>query len=179
MKIGKPYTITESEKNRIRGLHLGLKSIIQEQTVCEECGGVHEGACGGDMYEGTGMMCETCGKVHEGACGGMYEDELDEEMLTDLNGGTYEIAEMTPGLPKGWKMGEVSETNVPDGWKMVSKTDIQEQKYMEDIYDVWFGNETDDVISEERQTIYQLPKRFGNKRLTETALINMINNIIK
>ena len=43
MKIGKPYTITESEKNRIRGLHLGLKSIIQEQTVCEECGGVHEG----------------------------------------------------------------------------------------------------------------------------------------
>ena len=156
MKIGKPYTIIETQKNRIRGLHLGLKSIIQEQTVCEECGG-----------------------VHEGACGGMYEDELDEEMLTDLNGGTYEIAEMTPGLPKGWKMGEVSETNVPDGWKMVSKTDIQEQKYMEDIYDVWFGNETDDVISEERQTIYQLPKRFGNKRLTETALINMINNIIK
>ena len=32
--------------------------------------------------EEAGMMCETCGKVHEGACGGTYEtQELDEQQL--------------------------------------------------------------------------------------------------
>lgn len=142
MKIRKPYTITESEKNRIRGLHTTtLQKLINEQAVCESCGKVHENKHG---------------------CGVAYEEELGEEMLTDLNGGTYEVAE----------------TNLPDGWRMMTKEDLQEERYMGDMYDVWFGNEKDDVILEQQETMYELPKRFGNKRLTESALINMINNII-
>tara|TARA_R100001377_G_scaffold77321_1_gene54560 strand:+ start:2289 stop:2873 length:585 start_codon:yes stop_codon:yes gene_type:complete len=193
MKIRKPYTITEGEKSRIMGLHKTAKNILTEDSGYEEDMNYesnkshddkelydlsHDGSSQThidnlkadmsyddihddyDMEEG--MMCETCGKVHEGACGGTYEGELDEEMLTDLNGGTYEVAE----------------TSMPEGWKMVTKDDIQEQKNMDDVYEVWFGNESDELITEDNQTMYELPKRFGNKRLTETALVNMINNII-
>ena len=28
-------------------------------------------------------------------------------------------------------------------------------------------------------TVYELPKRFGNKRLTESQLIDMVNTIVK
>ena len=53
MRIKKTYTVTESEKNRIRGLHNNVKNLLREGTgeICEDCGKVHEGACGGETYE--------------------------------------------------------------------------------------------------------------------------------
>lgn len=174
MKIKKPYTITESEKTRIMGLH--SKRVLNEE---------------------AGMMCETCGKVHEGACGGTYEteeleeisdwandyedvdddwkSEMDEEELTNLNGGTYHVAE------------EVVPGGLPNGWKMRTQQDLEEEEVMSDLYEVWLGHEETELVSEgvqninrrpKKEQIYELPGRFGNRRMTESELVNMVNAIV-
>jgi len=205
MKIKKPYTITESEKNRIIGLH--SKRVLNEE---------------------MGMMCETCGKVHEGACGGTYEteeleeisdwandyddgdddwrEEMGEEMLTDLNGGTYEVAEgrgmVEPtlirgggGPPSGITPGNTAGgipmstiPGLPKGWKVVTQQEIEEEETMSDLYEVWLGHEETELVSEgaqninrrpKKEQIYELPRRFGNRRMTESELVNMVNAIVK
>ena len=250
MNLRTKYTVTESEKNRIRGLHNKAKNLLREDSgyqegeMCEECGGVHEGACGGDMYEGMGMMCETCGKVHEGACGGgMYEDE-DVEAYAELQsdnfdelyekegdeakggknrtkgpvqterdgrvtnpkdqpscaafigggGGCYYchgVFQSTPCEEKfdpqdffnEGKKREMGETALPQGWTMKTATELEDESMMDDIYEVWSGKEDRDSLLNEmrpkKEIVYQLPRRFGSKRLTESQLINMINTITK
>ena len=128
MNIKKPYTISESEKNRIMGLH--SKMVLNEE---------------------SGMMCETCGKVHEGACGGTYEteeleeisawandyedgtddwkEEMGEEMLTDLNGGTYHVAEggmVEPTLVRG---DEITLLVLVESSEVLDLTEFQHQLY--------------------------------------------------
>jgi len=73
---------------------------------------------------------------------------------------------------------------LPKGWRMVSPEELDEENAMDDLYEVWLGHEDNIVLEDNtpytiKEKIYELPARFGNKRLTETEMINMINSIIK
>ena len=59
-------------------------------------------------------------------------------------------------------------------WELGKNSDLEEITYMNELYDVTLGHE--DVPTE---LMYELPKRFGNKRLTESQLIDMVNSIVK
>ena len=61
------------------------------------------------------------------------------------------------------------------GGDMKRKADLEEIKYMNELYDITLGHE-DKVLEE---VTYELPKSFGNKRLTESRLIDMVNSIVK
>ena len=76
---------------------------------------------------------------------------------------------------------------LPKGWKMLSKQEIDEEESMSDVYEVWLGHEETELVSEgitnitrrpKKEQIYELPKRFGNKRMTESELIGMVNAIV-
>ena len=222
MKINKPYTISESEKNRIRGLHT---KVLREDSGREESS--HYGKdMGHDDKELYDLKHDDASHVHIddleddihydhdhdlgagkdeleeiSAWANDYEDvdddweeEMGEEMLTDLNGSTYHVAEEkgkvdtvifeptggppglgggVPGTPGGGVPASTNPgVNLPKGWKMATPEEIEEEEYMSDLYEVWLGDE-------ETEVIYELPSRFGNKRLTETELVNMINTIIE
>mgnify|MGYP003635307101 CR=1 FL=1 len=73
---------------------------------------------------------------------------------------------------------------LPKGWKMISPEELDEENVMDDLYEVWLGHEDNIVLEDNtpymvKEKIYELPARFGNKRLTEIEMINMINSIIK
>ena len=78
---------------------------------------------------------------------------------------------------------EMGEMVIPQGWTMKSPTELEEEAMMDDIYEVWSGQEDRDALIREmnmtKETVYELPARFGKKRLTESQLINMINTITK
>ena len=81
---------------------------------------------------------------------------------------------------------ELGETSLPTGWTMKTLEEINEEGTMDDLYEVWSGHEDDQALRESmrddgtiKESIYQLPARFGNKRLTESQLIHMIKTIIK
>tara|TARA_R110001592_G_scaffold44569_1_gene143197 strand:- start:1654 stop:2307 length:654 start_codon:yes stop_codon:yes gene_type:complete len=209
-KMKTKYIISEDEKNRILGLHNDAKKILIEGY--------------GEVSEG-GMMCEDCGKVHEGSCGGMYEDEDMYEDMEEMDeadillrpdwfpkppkvphgeGGMKVAGGDGPcpcGINSGHPVGsmshdccgdgrmskgkktEMGETALPQGWTMKTATELEDESMMDEIYEVWSGQEDkQSLLNEMRQqkeTVYQLPARFGNKRLTESQLINMISNITK
>ena len=77
----------------------------------------------------------------------------------------------------------MGEMVIPQGWTMKSPTELEEEAMMDDIYEVWSGQEDRDALIREmnmtKETVYELPARFGKKRLTESRLINMINTITK
>jgi|TARA_R110002020_G_scaffold1110_1_gene5478 hypothetical protein len=234
MKIRKPYTISENEKNRIRGLH---SKLLKEDSGHDEAMnyGRDEGADDRRLYDlkhdgGSQSHIDKLeddmhyDHIHDdydmeeeleeiSAWANDYEDgdddwkeEMGEEMLTDLNGSTYEVTEgenakvdvvvmpdNTPlgpgginppfpagGIPASTKPGG----NLPKGWRMSTPQELEEEKYMSDLYEVWLGHEETELISEGigrplKELVYELPSRFGNKRLTEGELVNMINTIIK
>ena len=154
MNIRKPYTITESEKNRIRGLHANLKNVINEY----------------------------------------YDDRTWEDQIKDLSKGLpdnpFGKKTDTPS-EEDWEKGdrrymEMGETALPTGWTMKTLEEVEEEGYMDDLYEVWSGQEDREALIESindngtsGEMVYELPGRFGNKRLTESQLINMINTIIK
>ena len=232
MKINKPYTISESEKNRIRGLHT---KVLREDSGREESS--HYGKdMGHDDKELYDLKHDDASHVHiddleddihydhdhdlgDGkdeleeisVWANDYEDvdddwreEMGEEMLTDLNGGTYEVAEEReqgmveptlirggggppgggPIVPPTTSTGINASTipgGLPKGWKMVTSQEIEEEDYMSDLYEVWLGDEETELVSEgipNKEQIYELPSRFGNKRMTETELVKMINTIV-
>ena len=81
---------------------------------------------------------------------------------------------------------ELGETSLPTGWTMKTLEELDEEGTMDDLYEVWSGHEDDQSLRESmtdngtiKESIYQLPARFGNKRLTEAQLIHMIKSIIK
>jgi len=233
MKIRKPYTISESEKNRIRGLH---SNLLKEDSGHDEAMnyGRDEGADdrrlydlkhdGGsqshidkleddmhydhihddyDMEEELEEISDWANDYEDGDDD--WKEEMGEEMLTDLNGGTYEVAEergmveptlIRGGGPPGLGGGVPGTTadgipastkpggNLPKGWRMSTPQELEEEGYMSDLYEVWLGHEETELISEGNgrpltELVYELPSRFGNKRLTEGELVNMINTIIK
>ena len=78
------------------------------------------------------------------------------------------------------------ETALPTGWTMRTKEEIEEENIMDDLYEVWSGHEDDKALRESmmddgtiKEQWYELPLRFGNKRLTESQLLRMIDTIIK
>ena len=192
MKIRKPYTISESEKNRIRGLH---GKLLKEDSGHDEAMnyGRDEGHDDKELYDlkhhgGSKRHIDNLeddmhfDHIHDdydmeeeikeiavwGEDNEDWKEEMGEEVLTDLNGNTYEVAE----------------TAIPQGWRKGTPQDIAEEEYMSDLYEVWLGHEETEVISEGigrpvKELVYELPSRFGNKRLTESELVNMINTIIK
>ena len=234
-------TISESEKNRILGLHNNYKNILNEESGHEEA--MHYGSDEGhddkeldalkshmdsleddmnydhihddyDMEEGMmGMMCEKCGGVHEGTCGGV---DKDKEIYESFFGNLHESPYCAGGCPDGhtctWtgcepnnsmrdnfngrksevigvdsniknQRKEMGEMKVPEGWTMKSPEELEEEAMMGDVYEVWSGQEDRDALIREmnmtKETVYELPARFGKKRLTESQLINMINTITK
>ena len=210
MNIRKPYTITESEKNRIRGLHTNLKNVINEY---------YDDRTWEDQIKDLSKGIPTPDNPFGGTSseGGSEEDlekgdrryvEMGEEMLTDLNGGTYEVAEErgkvdsvifeptagppglgggVPGTPGGGTPASTNPGgNLPKGWTMKTPEELQEEAGMDDIYEIWSGQEDTDSLRESMrdtgtsgEMVYELPRRFGKKRLTESQLISMINTIIK
>ena len=70
---------------------------------------------------------------------------------------------------------------------MLNAQEIGEEESMSDLYEVWLGHEETQLFSEgisnitrrpNKEQIYELPKRFGNKRMTESELVNMVNTIL-
>ena len=63
---------------------------------------------------------------------------------------------------------------VPEGWTMKSPEELEEEAMMGDVYEVWSGQEDRDALIREmnmtKETVYELPARFGKKRLTESQL---------
>jgi len=91
----------------------------------------------------------------------------------------------TTGGKKG-RTKEMRETTLPTGWTMRTKEEIEEENIMDDLYEVWSGHEDDKALRESmmddgtiKEQWYELPLRFGNKRLTESQLLRMIDTIIK
>jgi len=83
-------------------------------------------------------------------------------------------------------------TQIAEGKKLFRETakaneryrnsDLEEIRYMNELYDVTLGHEDipNPLEGDTRtESIYELPKRFGNKRLTESQLIDMVNSIVK
>jgi hypothetical protein len=171
MNIRKPYTISESEKNRIRGLHSNFKNIINEQYSDEELNELKlagEGdCCGGGLHCAHGCCdCECC-----------EYDQKPDFMTIPPNGGSDERIDREV---------EMGETALPTGWTMKTPEELQEEAGMDDIYEIWSGQEDSDSLRESMrdtgtsgEMVYELPRRFGKKRLTESQLISMINTIIK
>ena len=65
---------------------------------------------------------------------------------------------------------------------MKTPEELQEEAGMDDIYEIWSGQEDTDSLRESMrdtgtsgEMVYELPRRFGKKRLTESQLISMIN----
>ena len=65
--------------------------------------------------------------------------------------------------------------NKPKNDKRSIKDDLEEIRYMNELYDVTLGHEDKELV----EVTYELPKSFGNKRLTESRLIDMVNSIVK
>tara|TARA_Y100000034_G_scaffold127967_1_gene181740 strand:- start:117 stop:1199 length:1083 start_codon:yes stop_codon:yes gene_type:complete len=98
-----------------------------------------------------------------------------------------------PDIPKDREVGmfrggespaQLGEGKLPKGWKMVTPAELDEEDMMDDLYEVWLGHENKIGMVQEtpnlrKPRIFELPTRFGNKRLTEIELVNMINTIIK
>jgi hypothetical protein len=164
MNIRKPYTITESEKNRIRGLHTNLKNIITESSELNEGPYCPDGCPENHTCTWTG--CEPNWSIDDFMSSGKVDDK-------------------PSGDRRAGKM-EMGETALPTGWTMKTLEEVEEEGYMDDLYEVWSGQEDRDSLSESindngtsGEMVYELPGRFGNKRLTESQLIDMINTIIK
>ena len=66
---------------------------------------------------------------------------------------------------------------------MKTITEIEEERSMDELYEIWSGKEDRDSLlkemNEPKEKVYELPARFGHKRLTESQLINMIKTITK
>jgi len=86
-------------------------------------------------------------------------------------------------MPKG--PGDIkpgSEGYGPQSEGVSRNADLEEIRYMNELYDITLGHEDIPNPLEGRvmvETTYELPKRFGNKRLTESQLIDMVNSIVK
>ena len=89
---------------------------------------------------------------------------------------------IVPPNPAGGGTQSTIPGGLPKGWVMKTPEELDEENAMDDLYEVWLGHE-DNVVLEApytiKEKIYELPARFGNKRLTETEMVNMINSIIK
>jgi len=247
MKIKKPYIVTESEKERIRGLHNNVKNLLREDSSEDE-----SYRYGKDMGHDDKELYDL---KHDGG-GHIHVDDLEDDIHYDdeHDWGTdedYELEESlyddarrefpnhpwedkvelneAPYCPGGcpeecdcvhsgkfgscdcglsdWdnafsggrkaepsdggdreqsnKM-EMGETALPTGWTMRTQEEIEEENIMDDLYEVWSGHEDDKALRESmvddgtiEEQWYELPLRFGNKRLTESQLLRMIDTIIK
>ena len=123
-------------------------------------------SCSGFIIGGGGGGCCYCHGVFQSCpCGPVFDVE-------DMFG-------------EG-KKSEMRETALPTGWTMRTKEEIEEENIMDDLYEVWSGHEDDKALRESmmddgtiKEQWYELPLRFGNKRLTESQLLRMIDTIIK
>lgn len=237
MRLRKPYTISESEKERIRGLHNNVKKMLTEDSAEEESYNYgkdmgHDDKELYDLKKGDGSHTHIddleddihYDREHDW---GVHESELEEAEESDQcacppnhiglkhdpihgchgsgcrpiggwnpgdDGGKISDDEGYGGEPSA-KMGPIKhfttnerihETALPTGWTMKTLEEIDNENDMDDIYEIWAGAEDDKALRESindngtvSETTYKLPARFGNKRLTESQLINMIKTIIK
>tara|TARA_B100000287_G_scaffold426387_1_gene474209 strand:+ start:1106 stop:1777 length:672 start_codon:yes stop_codon:yes gene_type:complete len=219
------FTISESEKNRIRGLHTNFKNMLTEDSGHEEA--MHYGSDEGhddkelydlerhvgdleddmhydhihddyDMEEayvgGYGHQTDYCCDSMRPCCtdkdhphydtihpaGHEVYGKVDHSDRDEFDGRKSRVVGVDSDIKK---QRELKETVLPKGWKMKTITEIEEERSMDELYEIWSGKEDRDFLlkemNEPKEKVYELPARFGHKRLTESQLVNMIKTITK
>ena len=204
-------TISESEKNRILGLHNNYKNILNEDSGHEEA--MHYGSDEGhddkeldalkshmdsledDMHYDhihddydieENKMYDAARREHpEFPWDDPIEDheysKVDHSDRDKFDGRKSRVIGVDSDIKNQRK--EMGEMVIPQGWTMKTPTELEEEAAMDDLYEIWSGKEDRDALIREmnmtKETVYELPARFGKKRLTESQLINMINTITK
>jgi hypothetical protein len=216
-------TISESEKNRILGLHNNYKNILNEDSGHEEA--MHYGSdeghddkeldalkshmdsleddmhydhihddydleeaiTGGPFRTQTDYCCDSMKPCCTDESHPNHDDihghwgKVDHSDRDKFDGRKSRVIGVDSDIKNQRK--EMGEMVIPQGWTMKSPTELEEEAMMDDIYEVWSGQEDRDALIREmnmtKETVYELPARFGKKRLTESQLINMINTITK
>lgn len=215
------FTISESEKNRIRGLHTNFKNILTEDSGHEEA--MHYGSDEGhddkelydlerhvgdledDMHydhihddydmeeayvgghEQTNYCCDTLSCPCDDPTHRNYDKypidmfgKVDHSDRDKFDGRKSRVVGVDSDIEDQRLQ---KEAVLPKGWKMKTITEIEEERSMDELYEIWSGKEDSDSLlkemNEPKEKVYELPARFGHKRLTESQLINMIKTITK
>tara|TARA_B100000287_G_scaffold430237_1_gene485089 strand:+ start:66 stop:950 length:885 start_codon:yes stop_codon:yes gene_type:complete len=179
--------VDHSDRDRFDGRKsrvVGVDSDIEDQRL-EEAEESDQCACPPNHI---GLKHDPINGCHGSGCrpiGGWNPGDEGGKISDDEGYGGEPSAKMGP--IKHFTTNErIHETALPTGWTMKTLEEIDNENDMDDIYEIWAGAEDDKALRESindngtvSETTYKLPARFGNKRLTESQLINMIKTIIK